>query len=228
MAAISSLPSTERGAAIATVVVAFAADPVERWLWPEADLYASCFPDFVAAFGGPAFEHESAWGLADASAVALWLAPGVKSEEEKVVGVLSETVAQEKHDDLLSTLEQMAVAHPTYPHWYLPWLAVAPFRAAASARGCSNTAWRWSTPTDSRHSSRPRTRGLFRSTKARIRNHRHAAGRKLPADDLDAPCRRGVGAGDSNQRPSDLKFSPKESKEDKSRLTEPITSREFG
>jgi ribosomal protein S18 acetylase RimI-like enzyme len=126
MDAISPIPSTERGAAIATVVAAFAADPVERWLWPEEDLYESSFPDFVAAFGGQAFEHESAWALDDTSAVALWLAPGIEPEEEKVVGILSETVAPEKHDDLFSTLEQMAAAHPTDPHWYLPWLAVAP------------------------------------------------------------------------------------------------------
>jgi GNAT superfamily N-acetyltransferase len=126
MDAISPVPSDERDAAIATVVAAFAADPVERWLWPEANLYESTFPGFVAAFGGQAFEHEGAWGLADTSAVALWLAPGVESEEEKVVGILSETVAQDKHDDLFSLLEQMTDAHPTYPHWYLPWLAVAP------------------------------------------------------------------------------------------------------
>lgn len=126
MVAVSRLPSTDRAGAIATVVAAFAADPVERWLWSEADLYETCFPDFVEAFGGQAFEHNSAWGLADAGAVALWLPPGVESDEEAVVGVLSETVPREKHDDLFSALEQMAVAHPTYPHWYLPWLAVTP------------------------------------------------------------------------------------------------------
>ncbi len=126
MVAISPLSGADRPLAIATVVAAFAADPVERWLWPETDLYENCFPDFVAAFGGQAFERESAWGFANTGAVALWLAPGVESDEEAVVGVLSETVAREKHDDLFSTLEQMAVAHPTYPHWYLPWLAVTP------------------------------------------------------------------------------------------------------
>ncbi|MGN6203219.1 MAG: GNAT family N-acetyltransferase [Solirubrobacterales bacterium] len=126
MAATSPLRSSEREAAIATVVAAFAADPVERWLWPEKERYESCFPDFVVAFGGRAFEHDSAWGLADTGAVALWLAPGVESDEERVVDILTKTVTPDKHDDLFSTLEQMAVAHPTYPHWYLPWLAVAP------------------------------------------------------------------------------------------------------
>jgi len=126
MTVISPLPSSERGAAIATIVAAFAADPVERWLWPEPDRYESCFPDFVAAFGGQAFEHESAWALAETGAVALWLAPDVESDEERVVDILCNTVAPDKHDDLFATLEQMAAAHPTYPHWYLPWLAVAP------------------------------------------------------------------------------------------------------
>jgi ribosomal protein S18 acetylase RimI-like enzyme len=126
VAAVSRLPSTERAVAVSTIVAAFAADPVERWLWPEEDLYERCFPDFVLAFGGQAFEHESAWGLVGDGAVALWLAPGVESDEEAVVGVLGETVPQEKHDDLFATLEQMAAAHPADPHWYLPWLAVAP------------------------------------------------------------------------------------------------------
>jgi ribosomal protein S18 acetylase RimI-like enzyme len=126
VATVSPVPNTERTAAIATVVAAFAADPVERWLWPEADRYQRCFPDFVEAFGGRAFAHGTAWGLGEFSAVALWLAPDVESDEEAVVGVLGETVAREKHDDLFSTVEQMALAHPTYPHWYLPWLAVEP------------------------------------------------------------------------------------------------------
>lgn len=126
MTAIFRIPSSERAAAIATIVAAFANDPVERWLWPETDVYESCFPDFVEAFGGRAFERGSAWGPIDTGGVALWQAPGVESDEEAVVGVLTDTVAQEKHDDLFSTLEQMAIAHPTFPHWYLPWLAVAP------------------------------------------------------------------------------------------------------
>lgn len=126
MAGVSHVQGGRRTAAISTVVEAFSADPVERWLWPEEDLYASCFPSFVEAFGGRAFDHGGAWELAGQGAVALWLAPGVEPEEESVVGILSETVAEAKHDDLFSTLEQMNEAHPTYPHWYLPWLAVAP------------------------------------------------------------------------------------------------------
>ena len=205
MDAISPLPNSERVAAIATVTAAFAADPVERWLWPEADRYESCFPDFVAAFGGQAFEHDSAWGLDDASAVALWLAPGVKSDEEKVVGILSETVAQEKHDDLFSTLEQMAAAREPLeacagdpspdPSPLVPALARGrtrppgprPRRTAARAQPL--------------HRRRRRTTGIPRDPeppnrsalrKARLRGHRNPTSRKLPADDLNAPSRHGV------------------------------------
>jgi ribosomal protein S18 acetylase RimI-like enzyme len=127
MAVISSLSNADKPVAIATVVAAFATDPVERWLWPEADAYAASFPEFVAAFGGDsALGHQTAWGARDASAVALWLAPGVEPVEEAIVGVLTESVSVQKHNDLFSILEQMAAIHPRDPHWYLPWLAVAP------------------------------------------------------------------------------------------------------
>ena len=38
--------------AIATIVAAFADDPVERWLYPEEAGYLEHFPRFVEAFAG--------------------------------------------------------------------------------------------------------------------------------------------------------------------------------
>jgi hypothetical protein len=73
VAPISALTNENRAAAIATVVDAFADDPVERWLWPERRSYEETFPKFVGAFGGRAFEQGSAWGLDGAGAVAMWL-----------------------------------------------------------------------------------------------------------------------------------------------------------
>jgi ribosomal protein S18 acetylase RimI-like enzyme len=136
MVAVSPLSNADKPAAIATIVAAFATDPVERWLWPEADAYAASFPDFVAAFGGDlAFGDQTAWGARDGSAVALWLTPGAEPAEETLVGLLTESVSQQKHDDLFSTLEQMAAIHPRDPHWYLPWLAVAPGRQGHGVGG---------------------------------------------------------------------------------------------
>jgi GNAT superfamily N-acetyltransferase len=122
MAAV--VAEAERQRAIATLVSAFVADPAERWLYPDAHQYLTHFPRFVAAFGGRAFDEGTAWELEDFSAVSLWLPPGVETDGDKVVEVLAVTVAPVLHDDLFAALGQMAEAHPTYPHWYLPWFGV--------------------------------------------------------------------------------------------------------
>jgi GNAT superfamily N-acetyltransferase len=108
--------------AVATIVAAFVADPVERWLWPEPSQYLTHFPSFVAAFGGGA----GVSSLDEFTAVALWIAPGAAVDGEAIVAVLSDTVARERQDDAFAVLEQMDALHPSEPHWYLPWLAVDP------------------------------------------------------------------------------------------------------
>jgi GNAT superfamily N-acetyltransferase len=118
--------------ALSTLVLAFAADPVERWLYPEPKQYLACFPAFLAAFGGRAFAEETVWSLPDFSAVALWLPPGAEPDGDAIVAVLIDTVARERHEDTFSVLRQMDDAHPRIPHWYLPWLGVDP---ASQGRG---------------------------------------------------------------------------------------------
>jgi ribosomal protein S18 acetylase RimI-like enzyme len=120
------IPLTEHDAAIATIVAAFAEDPVERWLWPQDTDYYARFPAFVAAFAGPAFELGTAWKLGDCAAVALWLGPGAEPDGEAIVAMLTESVAEAQHEDAFAVLEQMDEKHPVEPHWYLPWLAVSP------------------------------------------------------------------------------------------------------
>jgi ribosomal protein S18 acetylase RimI-like enzyme len=114
--------------AIDTIVLAFAADPVERWMYPRPGDYLRHFRAFVEAFAGPALADGTAWMLDDFAAVALWLAPGREPEGETIVSVLTDSVAADQQDDLLVVLEQMDTTHPTSAHWYLPWLAVDPAR----------------------------------------------------------------------------------------------------
>lgn len=104
MVAVSGLPVTvvgddERDAAVATL---------------------------VAAFGAGAFERRTVWKLGELSAVALWLGPGIAPDGDVIVSVLAETVSPDKHEDMFSVLGQMDRAHPTFPHWYLPWFGVRP------------------------------------------------------------------------------------------------------
>lgn len=121
-----SIDPGEQARAYAPLVMAFTTDPAERWLYPDAQEYLTHFPRFLAAFGGRAFDAKTAWQSRDFSAVALWLPPGVEPDGDAIVAVLTGSVAADKHDDLFSVLEQMNIAHPTYPHWYLPWFGVDP------------------------------------------------------------------------------------------------------
>jgi GNAT superfamily N-acetyltransferase len=136
-AAVLSAPSVDvQARVLATLESAFRADPVERWLYPTDQEYGQHFPVFLAAFGGLAFELGTAWQLDDCSAVALWLPPKVEPDGEAITTVLLETVDTAKHADTISALEQMAAAHPSYPHWYLPWFGV---HAPMQGRGLGST-----------------------------------------------------------------------------------------
>jgi GNAT superfamily N-acetyltransferase len=128
-------PATDRRRAIGTIVEAFADDPVERWMFPRQDEYDERFPAFVEAFGGEAFEHGTAWQLDDCAAVALWLPPGAEADGNAIARVFTESVAADKHEDLFAVGGRMEAAHPSYPHWYLPWLAVHPSRQGSGLGG---------------------------------------------------------------------------------------------
>ena len=121
---VSVVTATERERAIATLVSAFGADPAERWLYSDAYQYLTHFPLFVQAFGGRAFDEGTAWQFGDFAAISLWLPPGAEADGEATLGVLTRTVSPTLHNDLFAVLGQMAEAHPTYPHWYLPWFGV--------------------------------------------------------------------------------------------------------
>jgi GNAT superfamily N-acetyltransferase len=123
---LAPVQESDRERALDTLVLAFAADPVERWLYPEPRQYLTCFPAFLAAFGGRAFAEGTVWSLPDFSAVAVWLPPSAGPDGDAVVAALLDTVAREQHEDTLSVLRQMDDAHPRFPHWYLPWLGVDP------------------------------------------------------------------------------------------------------
>jgi GNAT superfamily N-acetyltransferase len=122
----SPVGEDEQAIALANLVLAFAADPVERWLYPQPDTYLGSFRRFLVAFGGRAFEEQTAWKIGACSAVALWLPPGAEPDGDSLVATLTDSVAPDQHDVMFAVLDQMEEAHPTYPHWYLPWLGVDP------------------------------------------------------------------------------------------------------
>ena len=120
----ASVPQVQQHLTYRTLVSAFTDDPVERWLYPELPDYLTHFPRFLEAFGGRAFDEQTVWRLGEHSAVALWLPPGAEPDGDAIISVLTETVSPDKHDDTFAVIEQIDAAHPTYPHWYLPWFGV--------------------------------------------------------------------------------------------------------
>ena len=120
------MQAAEADQAIASLVLAFAADPHLRWLYPDARQYLTHFPDVLRSFAGAAFASDTVWKLDGTSAVALWLAPGDVPDTDATVAVFERSVPAEKLADLMSVFEQMDAAHPASPHWYLAWIGVDP------------------------------------------------------------------------------------------------------
>ena len=122
--AFSVLRGGEEQRAVDVLVTAFTADPVIRWMYPDATGYLTRFPAFLRAFGGKAFTCQTVWRLGEFEAVALWFPPQVEPDGDAVIAEVKRSVAQDQHVDLFAVLDQMDAGHPTFPHWYLPWFGV--------------------------------------------------------------------------------------------------------
>lgn len=124
---VATASQDDKDKVIQTITLGFLADPVARWIWPEAATYLETMPKFANAFGGAAFGHDTAY-IADAyKAVALWLPPGVEPDGEAVEELLAGSVAPEIQEDAASFFAQMDEHHPQgAPCWYLPMIAADP------------------------------------------------------------------------------------------------------
>jgi ribosomal protein S18 acetylase RimI-like enzyme len=112
--------------AVATIVLAFASDPMARWSWPQSHQYLSAMPKFAQVFGGNGFAHGGAHATEGYIGVALWLPPGVRADEEALAEITQSTVSPSIRDDLAAVFGRMANYHPHEPHWFLPFIGVDP------------------------------------------------------------------------------------------------------
>jgi len=124
--AVRSAAMAERPMVVHTIVLAFAADPVVRWVWPEAHQYLESMPAFTVAFAGGGFGDGSADTTDGYEGVGLWLPPGVHPDQNAVGDIVDQTVAKSLQSDLQTLMEKMAGFHPDGPHWYLPMIGVDP------------------------------------------------------------------------------------------------------
>ena len=123
---IKTVATSDEASVVATVVLAFSADPAARWTWPDPQQYLMHFPSFVKALGGNAFEKGGAYSVDRHAGAALWLPPGVGPDEDALMPLLQRTGSAAVQKDLLSVFEQMERYHPQDPHWYLPFIGIDP------------------------------------------------------------------------------------------------------
>lgn len=123
---VRQVGTDEQDRAVAVQVMAFGADPVMRWAWPEPRDYLECFPRFLRAFGGTAFAESTAYTSEGFGGVSMWLPPGAEPDADAIVEVFESTLEQPRLDESFAIFEQMGAHHIEEPHWYLAVIGVDP------------------------------------------------------------------------------------------------------
>src|SRR5688572_4092040 len=98
--------------AVAVITLAFSADPMTRWTYPEPAQYLAMFPGLVRAFGGGAFGEGTAHHVAGYAGVSVWLPPGIELDQ----AALEASLPQGREDEFGPIFEGMASYHPQQPH----------------------------------------------------------------------------------------------------------------
>lgn len=116
----------EQDRVVAALVLAFAADPVSRWSYPEPQQYLTHFPALIRSMGGKAFAHDAAFVVGDMAGAALWLPPDVHPDDAALDAVVLRSANPDHLAILTELFTEMGRYHPPEPHWYLPLLGVDP------------------------------------------------------------------------------------------------------
>jgi hypothetical protein len=122
--------------AIASLVLAFGTDPVARWMYDDPHQYLLHIPRLFRALGTSSFEAGAAQHSSDGLGVALWLPPGIHSDDGLLEAVISESIASEKQAEVGRLFERTEHYRPTEPHWYLSLIGV---EALHRNKGCGAT-----------------------------------------------------------------------------------------
>lgn len=128
---ISIATPADRERVLASLVPAFAGDPVLRYLFPDDATY----PAYAAVFFGHLFDKRVAkgtiWTVGRGASVAMWEPPAPEPATEPVAESVADTgLAGLLPEDALARLhtcdEAVHAAMPAGPYWYLGVLATHP------------------------------------------------------------------------------------------------------
>lgn len=114
------------------LVLAFASDPMVRWMLPDPDRFLVHFPVIVQVHAMRVVEHGGAFHTPGFRAAALWYPPGVEVDGAAIGAVFERSVAPDRAEVVAEVFGRMAPHKPAGPHWYLRQVGVDP---AAQGRG---------------------------------------------------------------------------------------------
>jgi GNAT superfamily N-acetyltransferase len=136
----SATSESEQQAVVAVITLAFSADPMTRWAFPDPATYLRVMPQLARAFGGNGFAHGTAHLAAAGAAAAMWLPPGVHPDAERLTALTEEHAPKQLQADMDGVFAQMGTYHPSEPCWYLPLIGVDP---ACQGRGYGSALLRY-------------------------------------------------------------------------------------
>jgi ribosomal protein S18 acetylase RimI-like enzyme len=123
---VKTVTPADETAAIDTIMLAFSADPMARWCWPDPHQYVAVMPSFVRAFASAGFVRNGAFYTEGHVGAALWLPPGTAPDDAAMGEMMERTIAPSIRGEAIAVMERMAGHHPGEAHWYLPLIGVDP------------------------------------------------------------------------------------------------------
>ena len=162
---VRSAGENDQQAVIGVITLAFSADPMARFAFPDPATYLAVMPDFARAFGGNGFAHGAAHLVDGGWGAAMWLPPGVQPDSDTLAMLTERHAARDRMDDMMQVFTQMEKYHPTENCWYLPLIGVDP---SCQSRGYGSALLRHALPQCDRdgvaaylESSNPRNISLY-------------------------------------------------------------------
>lgn len=130
-APVAVATAADRGRTVDTLVAAFVADPVLRYLFPDDASYPHCAGAFFGRLFDRRVPHGTIWTVGGGDAVAMWQQPDVDAADsgpddtDGLTEVLpAEALARVRRYDMA-----VHAALPATPFWYLGVLGTRPERA---------------------------------------------------------------------------------------------------
>lgn len=127
---VRRLQPDDRDRALTSVVAAFAADPVLRWVWPDDGRYAACAPGFFGLLIDLRLAGGEVWTAGGGDAVAMWDPPGglYVTPADDPWPPMQESFTAVERSRWADFDAALAVPAGAPPYWYLGVLATAPDR----------------------------------------------------------------------------------------------------